>query len=238
MRRTGGRRAAALAAALLGWPLAGRAQLQLAPPLTPPAPAAPLPAPSPLAPPAPTPLAPATPEPPPPESPPQQPPPLPLVFPPPAAGTPEAVPPGPSNAPPAAPQAPATAPPGAQPLQPPAPAGPAPLPAPAGPAPLPAAPNLWVPAHAAQLDVLNKIDSRTRRLSIKAGQSATFGTITIAVKSCDLRPPNQAPDAAAWLDITDSDPKAVSFHGWMLAREPAVSVLQSPVYDVHLTGCA
>jgi hypothetical protein len=212
MTRTGGTRAAALAAALLALPLAARAQLQLAPPLTPAAPTAPLAPPSPLAPPAP-------------ESPAQVPPPLPLVFPPSGTGAPGTAPP---NAPPAAPQEPGTAPPAAQPLQP---------PAPVGPVGLPAGPNVWVPAHAAELDVLNKIDSRTRRLSIKAGQSATVGPITIAVKSCDVRPPAQAPDAAAWLDITNSDPKAASFHGWMLAREPAVSVLQSPIYDVHLTGC-
>ena len=45
-------------------------------------------------------------------------------------------------------------------------------------------------------------------------------------------------DAAAFLDITDSNPGMPGFHGWMLADEPAVSMLQHPVYDVRLAGCA
>jgi hypothetical protein len=94
-----------------------------------------------------------------------------------------------------------------------------------------------VPAKGVTLMVLNKIDSRSRTLAIPAGKAATVGTITITARSCEIRPPDQVPDAAAWLDITDSDPKAPTFHGWMLAREPAVSVLPSPVYDVRVTGC-
>lgn len=113
---------------------------------------------------------------------------------------------------------------------PPAPSQPAPTePAPAEPA--------WLPRHLAELVALDKVAARTTRLSVEVGQSANFRTLTIAVRACYVRPPDQAADATAWLDITDSTPGAPQFHGWMVASAPAVSGLQHPTYDVRLAGC-
>lgn len=104
------------------------------------------------------------------------------------------------------------------------------------PAEAPPAPE-WLPQQGADLIALDKISARTAKLSLKVGQSATFGSLTITLRACDVRPPDRPPDATAWLDITDSTPDAPQFHGWLVKSDPAVSGFEHPAYDVRLAGC-
>ncbi len=99
-------------------------------------------------------------------------------------------------------------------------------------------PNLWLPAGTAKLQALDKVNAQATALTIKVGQSATLGSLTITVKSCVVRPPDQPADAAAFLDITDSHAEASGFDGWILQAEPSASMLQHPIYDLRVTGCA
>jgi hypothetical protein len=125
------------------------------------------------------------------------------------------------------------------PTQPVVPPGPTQPVAPPGPTGVPAAPpaNVWLPRQAAELKALDKVSTRVADLTVRVGQSVGFGSLTIAVRACVVRPPDQAADAAAWLDITDSHPDAAQFHGWLVLSAPMVSMLQHPVYDVRLSGC-
>ncbi len=104
----------------------------------------------------------------------------------------------------------------------------------AAPAPPPPA---WLPRPSANLVLLNKITARPRSVSVAVGQSVAFGSLTIVVRACDVRPPDVAADATAFLDITDSHPDVPAFHGWMLTNEPEVSMLEHPLYDVRVAGC-
>jgi hypothetical protein len=151
---------------------------------------------------------------------------------------------GNSPAPPVEPVRPDNAPPlaGPQAAPPPsaAPASPAmAMPAPQAPpiAPAPPPPNIWVPRPVAELVALDKVTARATTLEVRIGKSARFGSLTIAVRMCDIRPPDQPADATAFLDITDSHPGGPVFHGWMLVAEPGLSVLAHPIYDVRLKGC-
>lgn len=99
-------------------------------------------------------------------------------------------------------------------------------------------PNLWLPAGAAKLSVLDKVNAQATTLTVKVGQSATFASMTVTVKACMIRPPDQPPDASAFLSVTDSHPDSPGFDGWMLQNEPSVSMMQSPIYDIRVTGCA
>ena len=99
-------------------------------------------------------------------------------------------------------------------------------------------PNMWVPAGVAKLQALDKVNAQAIALTVKVGQSTTFGSLTITVKACVIRPVDQPADAAAYLDVTDSHPDSPGFNGWMLEDEPSVSMMQNPVYDLRVTGCA
>jgi hypothetical protein len=98
-------------------------------------------------------------------------------------------------------------------------------------------PNVWVQAGVAKLEALDKVNAQASELTIKVGQSATFGSLTIAVKACVVRPPDQPADAAVYLDVTDSHPASPGFDGWLLEDEPSVSMMQHPIYDLRVTGC-
>ena len=99
------------------------------------------------------------------------------------------------------------------------------------------APDSWIARDTADLLVLDKVNAKATAVTLKVGQAATNATLSIALRACDIRPPDQPRDATAYFDITDSRPGAPGFHGWMLANEPAVSMLQHPIYTVRLVGC-
>jgi hypothetical protein len=89
----------------------------------------------------------------------------------------------------------------------------------------------------AKLVALDKVNAQATELTIKVGQSATFESLTITVKACVTRPPDQPADAAVYLHVTDSHPDSPGFDGWMLEDEPSVSMLQHPIYDIRVAGC-
>ena len=95
----------------------------------------------------------------------------------------------------------------------------------------------WIPRPVAELRALDKVDGRTATLTVPVGQSVTFGSLTIVVQACDVRPPDQPEDATARLVITDSHAGEPGFSGWILRSDPAVSMLEHPVYDVRVVGC-
>jgi hypothetical protein len=108
------------------------------------------------------------------------------------------------------------------------------LPGPAGPQPTQLA---WQPRTNALLQVLDKVNAQNAVLTVKVGQQAQYGSLSIQVQACDIRPADQPPDSAAYLTITDSHPDIPGFRGWMLAGNPSVSMLQHPIYDVRVIGC-
>lgn len=109
--------------------------------------------------------------------------------------------------------------------------------APPGAPPAAAAPSAWLPQTTAMLQVLDKVNAQNAVLTVKVGQSAQFGSLTIQVQACQIRPPDQPQDATAFLTITDSHADAPGFRGWLLANHPSVSMLQHPIYDVRVVGC-
>lgn len=92
----------------------------------------------------------------------------------------------------------------------------------------------------AVLRVLDKITARVQEVNVPIGSHVTFGSLTIGVEQCRITPPEDPPESAAVLVITDQRPsedRTVIFHGWMFASSPALSALEHPVYDVWVTRC-
>lgn len=98
--------------------------------------------------------------------------------------------------------------------------------------------NKWLPAKAAKLQVLDKVNGQATTLTVQVGQSALFGSLTIRVRSCMVRAPDQPADSTGYLQVTDSHADSMGFAGWLLANEPSVSMMQHPIYDIRVTGCA
>lgn len=90
------------------------------------------------------------------------------------------------------------------------------------------------------LQGLDKVTARISTIEVPLDGTATFGTLTIRVRKCVVPPPDEKPEASAFLEIADTppgQPAVAVFSGWMFASSPALSALEHPVYDVWVTAC-
>ncbi len=87
---------------------------------------------------------------------------------------------------------------------------------------------------------LDKITARVEELELPVNRPFTFGTLVITVRTCRVAPPEETPEAAAFMDIGEikpGEPDKPVFRGWMFASSPALSAMEHPVYDMWVTGC-
>jgi hypothetical protein len=99
----------------------------------------------------------------------------------------------------------------------------------------------WEPKREAELQALDKVTARITILKAPLNRPVTFGTLRVTVKACNARPPEEVPDAAAWLQVdetrNDSGSGRPVFQGWMFANAPGVAMLEHPVYDLRVLEC-
>lgn len=93
----------------------------------------------------------------------------------------------------------------------------------------------------AVLQGLDKVTARISRLRAPLDQPVTFGSLEIVARTCKKSPPEEAPEAAAFLEVRDVKPNVPAknvFTGWMFASSPGVSAMEHPVYDIWVVDCA
>lgn len=97
----------------------------------------------------------------------------------------------------------------------------------------------YIPARGAVLQGLDKITARVSPLEIPNGEVAAFHDLRIKVSACNVRPPEEPPEAAAFIEIFNGPPPGATtlFRGWMFASSPAVSAFEHPVYDIRVLAC-
>lgn len=98
-------------------------------------------------------------------------------------------------------------------------------------------PNVWQQRQAATVQALDKINARHAELTLRLGVPVKFHALTIMLKACVVRPPDQPADAAAFLSVTDGADNSQAFNGWMVRSAPAVSMMQHPIYDLRVIAC-
>ena len=92
----------------------------------------------------------------------------------------------------------------------------------------------------AVLQGLDKVTARVSTFTAPIGQTVRFGTLEIIARVCDKRPPEETPESAAFLDVSEAragEPTVNVFRGWMFASSPALSAMEHPVYDVWVLDC-
>lgn len=98
----------------------------------------------------------------------------------------------------------------------------------------------WLEGSGASLQGLDKVNARISAIDAPRDKPVRFGTLEIVVRACKKRPPEDPPEAAAFLEIRDlrkPDAPAVVFSGWMFASTPALSAMEHPIYDVWVLDC-
>lgn len=99
--------------------------------------------------------------------------------------------------------------------------------------------------NAVILRTLDKVTATTKDYTVKIGDELKYGSLTVAVKHCEKKPPEDVPETYAFLQIDDlkldgkgDDGKQERvFSGWMLASNPAISALDHSVYDIWVIDC-
>jgi len=92
----------------------------------------------------------------------------------------------------------------------------------------------------AVLRALEKITARITDLDVPVGDSVPFKALTITVRTCHKRPPEETPETSAFLEVVETKPNGdvvKLFTGWMFASSPGLSALEHPVYDVWVIDC-
>jgi hypothetical protein len=92
----------------------------------------------------------------------------------------------------------------------------------------------------AVLRALDKITGRATDIETPAGVAVRFGTLSVTLRYCYTRPPEEPPETTAFLQIDEvragHDPTRL-FSGWMFASTPALHALEHAVYDVWVISC-
>ena len=90
------------------------------------------------------------------------------------------------------------------------------------------------------LRALDKMTARVEVLEIPVHKATSFGSLIITAQTCRVTLPEETPETAAFLEISELKPGAKDtpiFHGWMFASSPALSAMEHPTYDIWLIGC-
>ena len=91
------------------------------------------------------------------------------------------------------------------------------------------------------LQALDKVTARISTFEAPVGDTVRFGTLHIIARACDKRPPEETPESAAFLDISEikpGEPAEGVYRGWMFASSPALAAMEHPVYDVWVLDCS
>jgi len=103
-----------------------------------------------------------------------------------------------------------------------------------------ATPAAAIPMDTVLLQGLDKITARVSQIKVPVGGTVTFGALQITARACDKHPPEETPEAAAFLEVLEVRPDekpVLRFSGWMFASSPALSALEHPVYDLIVLDC-
>lgn len=96
------------------------------------------------------------------------------------------------------------------------------------------------PQNTAILQGLDKVTARVTTFEVTIDQTIDFGALRIRVRHCDRTPPQEPPEATAFVEIDELRPgqeQKVLFTGWMFSSSPGLNAVEHAVYDVWVLDC-
>jgi len=109
----------------------------------------------------------------------------------------------------------------------------------------------YIPEQVANMRGLDKVTGIATDFEAKVGEPTRFGRLDVLVRACFRTPPEEQPEVAAYVEVTDvprgpdargrvvkADEKDRKvFSGWMMASSPGLNAVDHPVYDVWVISC-
>ena len=93
----------------------------------------------------------------------------------------------------------------------------------------------------AELNILDKVSSKTSIINIKIGDDFIFQNLLINVLKCQNSQFDDDPEVTAYMQVKDlkakNNDKVFVFNGWTFASSPSIRPFDHPVYDIWLKKC-
>ena len=93
----------------------------------------------------------------------------------------------------------------------------------------------------AELNVLDKVSSKTSSITINIGEEIVFQNLLINVLKCKNSKFDDDPEVTAYMQVIDlkstNNDKVYIFNGWTFASSPSIKPFDHPVYDIWLKKC-
>ena len=93
----------------------------------------------------------------------------------------------------------------------------------------------------ADLNVLDKVSSKSSNITLKIGEELKFQNLLIKVLKCNNSKFDDDPEVTAYMQVKDlkaaNDDKVFVFNGWTFASSPSIRPFDHPVYDIWLKKC-
>ncbi len=93
----------------------------------------------------------------------------------------------------------------------------------------------------AELNILDKVSSKTSSVKITIGEEFTFQNLLINVLKCQNSQFDDDPEVIAYMQVKDlkttSNNRVYIFNGWTFASSPSIRPFDHPVYDIWLKKC-
>ena len=93
----------------------------------------------------------------------------------------------------------------------------------------------------AELNILDKVSSKTSSVNIKVGDEFIFQNLKINVLKCQNSKFDDDPEVTAYMQVKDlkstNKNKVFVFNGWTFASSPSIRPFDHPIYDIWLKKC-
>jgi len=93
----------------------------------------------------------------------------------------------------------------------------------------------------AELDILDKVSSKTSNIKIKIGEETIFQNLVINILKCQNSQFDDNPETTAYIQVKDikkiNKDKVFIFNDWTFASSPSIRPFDHPVYDIWLKKC-
>ena len=93
----------------------------------------------------------------------------------------------------------------------------------------------------AELNILDKVSSKTSSIKVKIGEEIIFQNLLINVLKCQNSKFDDDPEVTAYMQVTDlkstNNNKVYVFNDWTFSSSPSIRPFDHPVYDIWLKKC-
>ncbi len=92
-----------------------------------------------------------------------------------------------------------------------------------------------------EVKILDKVSSKTNRLTLKIQEETKFQNLIIKVLKCKNSEFDDNPEVTAYMQVRDAtltnNDQVFVYNGWTFLSSPSITLFDHPVYDIWLSKC-